>query len=118
MAGDQHSANLRNTTGPYMLVPSLHVVGAIQEEFGPIRGITQLDDGLVVRHVEVVRSFLQGFLNLATKYAKIVSDDVVTPILKAHIVQTLFLQKTGYGSRVGMLVLPAKRDYTTTKMDG
>ena len=93
MAGDQHSVNLRNTTGPYMLVPSLHVVGAIQEEFGPTRGITQLDNGLVVRHIEVVRSFLQGFLNLATKYAKIVSDDVVTPILEAHIVQTLFLQK-------------------------
>ena len=88
-----NTVNLRNTTGPYMLIPSLHVVGAIEEEFGPTKGITQLDNSLVIRHVEVVRSFLQGFLDLATKYAKIVSDDVVTPILKAHIVQTLFLQK-------------------------
>ena len=46
-----------------------------------------------MRHVEVTKSFLQGLLDVVTKYAKTVSDDVVAPMLEAHIVQTLFLQK-------------------------
>ena len=79
--------------GPYILIPSLHVGGAIQEEFGSTRGIFQLDSGLVIRHVEVIKDFLQGLLDTVTKYAKTVSDDVVEPMLEAHIVQTLFLQK-------------------------
>ena len=53
----------------------------------------KLDNGFVIRHVTVIRSFLQGLLNIVTKYAKTVSDDAVTPILEAHIAQTLFLQK-------------------------
>ena len=40
--------------------------------------------------MEVIQDFLQGLL---TKYAKAVSDDVVSSMLEAHIVQTLFLQK-------------------------
>ena len=80
--------------GPYILVPSLHVGGAIQEEFGPMREIFQLDNGLVIRHVEIIKDFLQGLLDIVTKYGKkTVSDDVVAPMLEAHIVQTLFLQK-------------------------
>ena len=79
--------------GPYILIPSLHVGGAIQEEFGPTREIFQLDNGLVIRHVEVIKDFLQGLLDIVTKYAKTVLDDVVAPMLEAHIVQTLFLQK-------------------------
>ena len=71
----------------------MHVGGVIQEEFGPTRGIIQLDNGLVIRHVEVVRSFLQDLLDIVTKYAEVVLDDLVAPILEAHIVQTLFLQK-------------------------
>ena len=34
----------------YILIPSLHVGGAIQE-FGPTRGIIKLDNGFVIRHV-------------------------------------------------------------------
>ena len=34
--------------GSYILIPLLHVGGAIQEEFGPARGIFQLDNGLVI----------------------------------------------------------------------
>ena len=79
--------------GPYILIPSLHVGGAIQEEFGPTRGIFQLDNGLVIRHVEVIKDFIQGLLDIVTKYAITVSDDVVAPMFQAHIVQTLFLQK-------------------------
>ena len=52
----------------------------------------QLDNGFIIRHVEVIKSFLQGLLDIVTMYAKTVSDDVVAPMLKAHIVQTLFLQ--------------------------
>ena len=76
----------------YILIPSLHVGGAIQEEFGPTRGIVQLENGLVIRDVEVIKSFLQGLLDTVTKYAKTVSDGVVALMLEVHIVQTLFLQ--------------------------
>ena len=77
--------------GSYILIPSLHASGAIQEEFGPTRGIMQFDNGLVIRHVEAIKRFLQGLLDIVTKYAKTVSDDVVAPMLEAHNVQTLFL---------------------------
>ena len=53
----------------------------------------QLDNGLIIRNVEVVKSYLQGLLDIVTKYARTVSDDVVAPMLEAHIMQTLFLQK-------------------------
>ena len=43
--------------------------------------------------MEVIKDFLQGLLDIVTKYAKTVSDDVVAPMLEAHILQTLFLQK-------------------------
>ena len=79
--------------GSYLLIPSLHVGGATQEEFRPTRGIVQLDNGLVIRHVEIIKSFLQRLLNIINKYAKTVSDDVVIPMLEIHIVQTLCLQK-------------------------
>ena len=65
--------------GPYILIPSLHVGGAIQKEFGPTREIIQLDNALVIRHVEVIKSFIQGLLDIVTKDAKTVSDDVVAP---------------------------------------
>ena len=77
----------------FILIPSLHNGGTIQEEFGPTRGIVQLHNGLVIRHVEVIKSFLQGLVDIVTKYAKTVLDDVVAPMPEAHIVQTLFLQK-------------------------
>ena len=38
-------------------MPSLHVGGAIQKK--STRGIVQLDNGLVIRHVEVINGFLQ-----------------------------------------------------------
>ena len=79
--------------GSYILIPSLHVGGVIQEEFGPTRGIIQLDNGLVIRHVEVIKSFLLGLLDIVTKYAKTVSDDVVAPMLETYIVQAIFLQR-------------------------
>ena len=77
----------------FILIPSLHNGGTIQEEFGPTRGIVQLHNGLVIRHVEVIKSFLQGLVDIVTKYAKTVLDDVVASMPEAHIVQTLFLQK-------------------------
>lgn len=71
----------------------MHPGGVVQDELGTTRGIMKLENGFVIRHVTVIRSFLQGLLNIVTKYAKTVSDDAVTPILEAHIAQTLFLQK-------------------------
>ena len=79
--------------GALHLIPSLHVGRAIQAEIGATRGVLQLDKGLVIRHVEVIKDFLQGLLDMVTKYAKTVSNDVAAPMLEAHIVQTLFLQK-------------------------
>ena len=48
---------------------------------------------LVIRHVKVIKELLQELLDIVTKYAKTVADDVVALMLEAHIVQTLFLQK-------------------------
>ena len=79
--------------GPYILILSLHVGGVVQEEFGVTRGIMQWHNSLVMRHIKVIRIFLQGLLNIETKYAKTVSDNVVAPMLQTHIVQILFLQK-------------------------
>ena len=79
--------------GTYILIPTLHVGGAIQQEFRLTRGIVQLDNGLVIIHVEVIRNFLHRLYDIVTRYAKTVSDDIVAPMLEAHIVQTLFLQK-------------------------
>ena len=77
-----------------------------------------IGQGLVIRHEEVIKRFLQGLLDIVTKYAKTVSGDMVAPVPEAHIVQTLSPSKADHGSRVGAFVLPTKRDYTTTKMDG
>ena len=71
----------------------MHPGGVVQDELGTTRGIMKLDNGFVIRHVTVIRSFLQGLRNIVTKYAKTVSGDAVAPMLEAHIVQTLFLQK-------------------------
>ena len=97
----QHNLQEMNTLGvheikqqgTYILTPSLHVGGAIQQESGSTRGIVQLDNGLVIRHVEVIKNFLHGLLDIVSRYAKTVSDDVVVPMIEAHIVKTLFLQK-------------------------
>ena len=35
--------------GSYILILSLHVGGVNQEEFGPTKGIFQLDNGLVIQ---------------------------------------------------------------------
>ena len=43
--------------------------------------------------MEVIKNFLHGLLDIVTRYPKTVSDDVVAPVLEAHIAQTLFLQK-------------------------
>ena len=72
--------------GAYIFIPSLHVRGAIQEEFEPTKGNFQLDNGLVIRHVKVIKDSLQGLLDIVTKYTKTVSDDVVAPMLEARIV--------------------------------
>ena len=53
----------------FILIPSLHVVDAISEKPRLIGRTIQLDNGLVIRHIEVVKSFLQGFLDIVTKYA-------------------------------------------------
>ena len=79
--------------GSYILIPSLHGGESIQKKFGPTRGIVQLGNGLAIRHVEVIKSSLQGLLDTVTKYDKTVSDDAVAPMLEAHIVLALFLQK-------------------------
>ena len=97
----QHNRQEMNTLGvneikqqvTYILIPLLHVGGATQQEFGPTRGIVQLDNGLVIRYVEVIKNFLHVLLDMVTRYGKTVSDDVVAPMPEAHIVQTLFLQK-------------------------
>ena len=79
--------------GSYIPIPFLHVGGAIQEECRPTREIVQLDNGFIIRHAEVMKSFLQGLIFIVTKFANAVSDDVVAPMLEGDFVQTLFHQK-------------------------
>ena len=79
--------------GSYIPIPFLHVGGDIQEECGPTREIVQLDNGFIIRHAEVTKSFLQGLIFIVTKGANAVSDDVLAPMLEGDFVQTLFHQK-------------------------
>ena len=79
--------------GSYIPIPFLHVGGAIQEECGPTREIVQLDNGFIIRHAEVTKSFLQGLIFIVTKCANAVSDDVLAPMLEGDFLQTLFHQK-------------------------
>ena len=51
----------------YIIIPSLQVGEAIRKKSGPTRGILRLDNGLVIKHVEVIKSFLQGLLHIVTK---------------------------------------------------
>ena len=51
----------------YIIIPSLQVGEAIRKKSWPTRGILQLDNGLVIKHVEVIKSFLQGLLHIVTK---------------------------------------------------
>ena len=78
---------------PDVLIPFLHVGGAIQEEFRLTRRIKQLDNGIVIKHVEGIKTFLQGLLDIVTKHTLKVLYNLVAPMLEAHIVETLFLQK-------------------------
>ena len=87
----QHKHQERNTLGIheikqqrlYILIPSLHISAAIQEECGS----TWYSDMWMS-----LKNFYKNY-STGTKYAKTVADDVVAPILEANIVQTLFLQK-------------------------
>ena len=85
---DPHHNTLRiheiQQQGSYIIIPSLQVGESIQKK---------LDNGLAIRHMEVIKSYLQGLLDTVTKYDKTVSDDAVAPMLEAHIVLALFLQK-------------------------
>ena len=51
----------------YIIIPSLQVGEAIRKKSWPTRGILQLDNSLVIKHVEVIKSFLQGLLHIVTK---------------------------------------------------
>ena len=79
--------------GQYVLIPTLHVGGAVQEHYGLDKEILQLDNGLVIRNIKLAPELLHGLLDIVATYAKQVADDVVAPMLEAHIVRTLFLQK-------------------------
>ena len=66
----QHNRQEMNTLGvheikqqgTYILLRSLHVGGAIQQEFGRARGIVQLDNDLVIRHVNPSRTSFIDYL--------------------------------------------------------
>ena len=66
----QHNRQEMNTLGvheikqqgTYILIRSLHVGGAMQQEFGRTRGIVQLDNGLVIRHVKPLRTSFMDYL--------------------------------------------------------
>ena len=77
----------------YILIPSLHVGEAVQEEFRPTRGIINWITASLSGISKSLEVFLLGLLDFITKYAKTVSDNVVASMFEAHIAQTLILQK-------------------------
>ena len=101
--------------GSYIPIPFLHVGGAIQEECGPTREIVQLDNGFIIRHAEVTKSFLQGLIFIVTKCANAVSDDVLAPMLEGDFVQTLFHQKQTMAQEWERLCF-LQREITITEM--
>ena len=67
--------------------------------------------------MEVIKSFLQGVLDIVTKYTKTVSDDVVPPVPKGPHFTGTVPSKADQSLRVGVFVLPTKRGYTITEVD-
>ena len=48
--------------GTYILIRSLHVGGAIQQDFGRTRGIVQLDNDFFIKHVKPLRTSFMDYL--------------------------------------------------------
>ena len=48
-----------------------------------------MDNGIVIKHVEGIKTFLQGLLDIVTKHTLKVLYNLVAPMLEAHIVETL-----------------------------
>ena len=79
--------------GDYILIQDLHAGGAVQAEYGSNKGLLQLDNGLVIRTLHETNDLLKSLKTVVSTYASKVADDVVAPLLEAHIVQSLMLQK-------------------------
>ena len=79
--------------GNYFLIPSLHVGGATQREFGLDKGVIQLDNGLVIRNVKSTTAFLRDRRHAVSEYGQKVSAAGVAPMLEAHIIRTIMMER-------------------------
>ena len=70
----------------FILIQDLYVGGAIQAEYGPDKNIVQLDNGLALTKLKNNTDLIASLKEVVVKYASIVADNAVAPLLEAHIV--------------------------------
>ena len=76
----------------YILIPDLHIGGAIQNQYR--NGIIQLDNGITLIPTGKKFYHINHYLRrIITKYARQVGTDAIAPILEAHIVRNILLEK-------------------------
>ena len=78
-------------SGEYILIPGLNAGGAIQEYLPNNR--IMLDNGLILVRGKNTSNHLNHLSNVVKKYSEAVANDVVAPLLQAHIIQTIIIQK-------------------------
>ena len=84
--------------GDYILIESLLMGGAIQQEMrDEISGeneMIQLDNGIVIEHLTAKPYVYNRFKQTLKTYAKLVGADVMAPILEGHLASIIIEQKT------------------------
>ena len=83
------------------MISDLQSGSAIQKKFRDKHGQFQLKNGLLLRNIESYPGLLTTFQTLLKHYSKKVADNVVAPLLEAHLVQTIITQKTVNESQMG-----------------
>ena len=76
----------------FILIESLVIGGAIQQESDKYKGIIQLDNGIVITEIGVKETIYKKLKRNLEGYAKMVGTDVMAPILEAHLAAAMVQQ--------------------------
>ena len=79
--------------GDFILIQDLQVERNTQAEYGPYKKIVQVDNVLVLTNLRNNTVFLASLKEFVVRYSSTAADDVLAPLLEAHIVQSIMYQK-------------------------
>ena len=96
--------------GEYVLISDLQSGRAIQKEFRDKRDQLQLDKEFALTNIKLYSGLFTRFQTLLKNYSRKVADNVVAPLLEAHLVQTIITQKTVKDSQMGKNRFYSSRD--------